>query len=62
GSSRQNDAAQAVLNAAAVNFPPAVVHTLFANYTSGGSSAPYSACTYNVTLPTTAVVFADGFE
>lgn len=62
GSSRQNDAAQAVLNAAAVNFPAGVVNTLFANYTTGGSTAPYSACTYNLTLPTTGTVFSDGFE
>lgn len=62
GSSRQNDAAQAVLNAAAVNFPVSVVNTLFANYTTGGATAPYSACTYNLTLPNTGTIFATGFE
>ncbi|MCB1555485.1 MAG: hypothetical protein KDJ14_16925 [Xanthomonadales bacterium] len=62
GSSRQNDAAQAVLNAAAETFGASVVNALYSNYTSGGSMAPYSACTYNVTLPSTDRIMADGFE
>jgi zinc metalloprotease ZmpB len=57
---RQNDAAQAVLNAAAaLNYSNADLAAMHSNFTGGQAAGK---CAYTVTLPTSTTLFQNGFE
>lgn len=59
----QQDAAQAVLNAAATaGFSPTQLQTMHANFTAGTSDPGNRRCSYVLTLPVGPIVFQDGFE
>lgn len=63
GSTNQQDAAQAVLNAAAADgYSPSEVQTMFDNFTAGTSVPANRRCSYVLTLPVTGFAFANGFE
>jgi hypothetical protein len=63
GSTNQQDAAQAVLNAAATaGYTPAQLSTMHANFTAGTSDPNNRRCTYVLTLPQGGILFANGFE
>jgi hypothetical protein len=63
GSTNQQDAAQAVLNAAAAaGYSPAQVETMHANFTAGTTDPLNRRCSYVLTLPQTGILFANGFE
>lgn len=63
-SSNQQDAAQAVLNAAAAaGYTPAEVQAMYDNYTAGTTVPANRRCNYVLTLPPTGWTgFANGFE
>lgn len=63
-STNQQDAAQAVLNAAAADgYTPTEVQTMYDNYTAGVTVPANRRCTYVLTLPQTGWAgFANGFE
>ncbi len=62
-STNQQDAAQAVLNAAAADgYSSEEVQTMHANFTAGTSVPGNRRCTYVLTLPSTGILFRNGFE
>jgi hypothetical protein len=63
GSTNQQDAAQAVLNAAAADgYTSEEVQTMYDNFTAGTSVPANRRCTYVLTLPVVGFAFANGFE
>jgi len=62
-SSNQQDAAQAVLNAAAaVGYSASEVQTMFDNFTAGTTVPANRRCSYVLTMPAVSFSFANGFE